>query len=229
MKILKAKKNTRRDGAARRPRGMSLIEVLIVVAISALIMIALLSLYMAGQKYFFNQNSRADTIEESRMPMAWISRDIRDANTVHDGAVTAYNGQTYTTGANCLVLELPSIDAAGLIITGSTDYIVYELDTTNHQLLRIVDPGAGTRQSSTRVMATDIVGDGSGGQPFKLKYFRSDGTTEIFASYGDATNGAFIVEVELTSQGRSIQRGNQPFLETVRTQAKLRNKNIPIT
>lgn len=210
-----------------RHRGMSLIEVLIVVAISALIMIALLSLYMAGQKYFFNQNSRADTIEDSRMPMAWVSRDIRDANLVHDGAVTAYNGRTYTTGPNCLVLELPSIDAAGLIISGSSDYIIYDLDATNHRLLRIVDPGGGVRQSSTRILADGLVDDGNGGLPFKLKYFRSDGLTEVTASYADATNGAFIVEVELTSQGRSIQRASRPFLETVRTQAKLRNKVIP--
>ena len=59
------------------PSGMTLIELLIVIAISAVILIALLSLYIAGQKYFFNQDSRADTIEESRMPMSWISRDIR--------------------------------------------------------------------------------------------------------------------------------------------------------
>jgi hypothetical protein len=206
---------------------MTLIEVLIVVAISALIMIALLSLYVAGQKYFFNQNSRADTIEDSRMPMTWVSRDIRDANQVHDGAITAYNGQTYTTGPNSLVLELPSIDAAGLIISGSTDYIIYHLDAGNHRLLRTVDPGAGVRQNSTRVLADGLVDDGNGGLPFKLKYFRSDGMTEVTSSYADATNGAFIIEVELTSQGRSIQRGGHPFLETVRTQAKLRNKNIP--
>lgn len=212
---------------ATRPHGMSLIEVLIVVAISALILIALLSLYMAGQKYFFNQNSRADTIEESRMPMAWISRDIRDANTVHDGAITAYNGQTYTTGPNCLVLELPSIDGTGLIISGSTDYIIYNLDSANHRLVRIIDPTAGARQSGARVLADSLVDDGNGGLPFKLKYFRSDGLTEVTASYADPTNGAFIVEVELTSQGRSIQRGSRPFLETVRTQAKLRNKVVP--
>ena len=58
---------------------MTLIELLIVVAISAVIMIALLSLYMEGQKYFFNENAKADTIEDSRFPMTWISRDVREA------------------------------------------------------------------------------------------------------------------------------------------------------
>ncbi len=206
---------------------MSLIEILIVVALSALIMIALLSLYMAGQRYFFNQNSRADAIEGSRMPMAWISRDIRDASNVHDGAVTAYDGGTYTTGANCLVLELPSIDGSGLIITGSTDYIIYSYDSTNHRLVRIIDPGGGVRQNDTRVMATSLVNDASGNLPFQLKYYQSNGTTQVTGSYDNATTGAFIVEVQLTAQGRSMQRGNQPFAETVRTQAKLRNKNIP--
>jgi prepilin-type N-terminal cleavage/methylation domain-containing protein len=218
----------RRTRSMRRPeaRGMTLIEVLIVVALSAVIMIALLSLYMAGQKYFFNQNSRADTIEESRMPMAWISRDIRDANQVHEGAVVV-NGHTYATGANCLVLDVPSIDGTGLIIAGSVDYVVYTYDSINHQLIRIVSPNGGVRPDAHRVMADSLISDGAGGLPFKLKYFRSDGTTEITSGYEDATNGAFIVEVELTSQGRSIQRGSQPFTETVRTQAKLRNKNIP--
>jgi prepilin-type N-terminal cleavage/methylation domain-containing protein len=221
----------RRPVGPRRPkshaRGMSLIEMLIVVALSALIMIALLSLYMAGQRYFFNQNSRADAIEDSRMPMAWISRDIRDASNVHDGAITAYDGGTYATGANCLVLELPSIDASGLIISGSTDYIVYTYDATNHRLIRIIDPGGGVRTSDTRVMADGLANDGSGNLPFQLKYYESNGTTEVTSSYSDTTAGAFIVEVQLTSQGRSMQRGNQPFMETVRTQAKLRNKNIP--
>jgi Tfp pilus assembly protein PilW len=203
---------------------MTLIEMLIVVAISALVMIALMSLYMAGQKYFFNQNSRADTIEESRMPMAWISRDIRDADQVHNGAVTA-DGATYSTGANCLVLEVPSIDATGLIVTGHTDYIVYAYDQTHRTLRRVVEPDAAhsTRHAANRILAEDLVSDGAGGLPFKLKYLGSDGVTELTGTY----DNAFIVEVELTSQGRSVDRRSQPFTETVRTQAKLRNKNIP--
>ena len=213
----------------RRPssRGMTLIELLIVVAISALIMIALLELYMAGQKYFFNQNSRADTIEDSRMPMARISRDIRDAENVAGSPVTAYDGQQYTTGENCIVLEVPSIDGSGLIISGSVDYIIYSYDAANNRLVKIVSPSAGVRQNRRTVLADNLVNDGHGGLPFKMKYFRSDGTTEVTSGYADATNGAFIVEVELTAQGRAIQRGSKPFVETVRTQAKLRNKVIP--
>lgn len=214
------------------PRGMTLIELLIVVAISAIIMIALLELYMTGQKYFFNQNSRADTIEESRMPMARISRDIRDASNVSDEKRTI-GGTDYETGPYCLVLEVPSIDAAGLITSG-IDYIIYAYDSENRTLLRIVDPTGGVRTSARRVLADNLINDATLGVPFKLRYFRENGTSEVTSKpYSDLPSvptpiGAFIVEVELTAQGRSIQRGSQPFVETVHTQAKLRNKVIPV-
>jgi prepilin-type N-terminal cleavage/methylation domain-containing protein len=206
-----------------RPPGLTLIELLIVVAISAVVFIALLSLYIGGMKYFFNQNSRADTIEESRMPMAWVSRDIRDASEVFNGTLTAYDGSSYTTGQSCLVLEVPSLDATGNI-SAATDYIVYAW--TGNRLVRIIDADeSSSREDGSRVLADNLLSDGSGGPPFKLRYFRSDGSTEILSGYNDA----FIVEVELTSQGRAILRAGQNFVETVRTQAKLRNKVVPGT
>lgn len=203
-----------------RTRGMTLIELLIVIAISAIVLIALLSLYVGGMKYFYNQNSRADTIEESRMPMAWVSRDIREASQVFNGTLTAYNGSSYTTGETCIVLEVPSLDETGNL-SATLDYIIYEWAGT--RLVRIIDADdASARQDGSRVLANDLVNDGNGGPPFKLKYFRSDGVTEVTSGYNDA----FIVEVELTTQGRSLQRAGQNFVETVRTQAKLRNKVV---
>jgi len=225
---------------SRRPSpvGMTLIELLIVVAISAIIMIALLSLYMTGQKYFFNQDSRADAIEGSRMPMVRISRDIRDAQFVKNGNYIAYDNETYSTGADCLILAVPSIDKdhpdslrKDPADTPSNpdddyycDYVVYTVD--NNKLVRIFSQydNKSSLPNSTRILADNLVDDGQGGSPFKLKYFTSGGivitTTTEYAK-------AFVVEIELTSQGRSLWRGGQPFVETVQTQVKLRNKYIP--
>ncbi len=201
-------------------KGMTLIELLIVIAISGIIVIALLSMYVGGMKYFYNQNSKADTIEDSRMPMAWVSRDIRDASQVFDGTLTVYDGSSYTTGENCLVLEVPSLDALGNV-SATLDFIIYEW--TGNRLFRVIDADdASARQDGRRVLADNLVNDGNGGPPFKLRYFRSDGVTEVTSGYNDA----FIVEVELTSQGRTMQRAGQNFVETVRTQAKLRNKVV---
>lgn len=196
------------------PKGLTLIELLIVVAISAVILIALLSLYMTGQKYFFNQNMRADTIEDSRMPMAWISRDAREANQVLDGPITAYNGSPYSTGETTLVLEVPSLDGTGAIIPGTTDYIIYTFSPNGRRLQRIVDgDAASSRDDRTRVMADNV-------NAFTLHYYQSDGATEITSNF---TN-TFVIDVTLSSSQTGIQRGGQPFVETLNTRVKLRNK-----
>jgi prepilin-type N-terminal cleavage/methylation domain-containing protein len=220
-------KRLRNGWLASRPRGISLIEILIALAISAIILIAVLALYMEGQKQFFNQNSRADTIEEIRTDMSRISRDIRDAANVAND-FTAHNGQKYTTAVDCVVLEVPSIDGSGLIIPGSLDRIIYSYDPVNNQLVKIISPLAGARQNQRTVMAGNLVSPASGLPPFNLKYFSWDGTTEVASAYADPDDGAFIIEVELTAQGRSIHRSGRPFVETFRTQAKMRNKVVPI-
>jgi len=206
---------------------MTLIEMLIVVALSAIIIIAVLEIYVEGQKYFFNQNSRADTIEEIRSDMARISRDIRDARNILNEA-TAYDGQKYTTDDDCLVLEVPSIDGTGTTIAGSFDTIVYSYDVGANRLVKIVTPGGGVRQNRTQVLAIDMTNPSSGVPPFYLKYFNWDGTTEVNSAYEDGVNGAFIVELELTARGQAIHRGGKPWVETFRTQAKLRNKIGPV-
>lgn len=194
-----------------KPRGMSLIELLIVVAISAIIMIALLSLYIAGQRYFFNEDAKADAIEDSRMPMTWISRDVREAL-----QVVATHG-AYTTDANTIVLEVPSIDpGTGSLMTGSQDYIIYRRNPSSPERLeRIIDAAEGTgRQDDMRVMADAV-------NAFGLIYYMQDGITQA-ATITDT----FIVDVTLSSTKKGIQRGNQPFVEALTTRIRLRNKAV---
>jgi len=214
------------------PRGMTLIELLIVVAISAIIVIALLELYTGGLKYFFNQNSRADAIDGSRMPVVRISRDIRDAQFVVNANIVAYDNKTYSTGVDCLILAVPSIDKnnpdslrKNPADTPSNpdddylyDYIVYTID--NNRLVRMSSQhdNNSSLPNSTRILADNLVDDGQGW----LKYFTSNGN-EITAGYANT----FVVEIKLTPQGRSLLRGGQPFVETIQTRVKLRNKYMP--
>ena len=192
-------------------KGLTLIELLIVVAISAVIMIALLSLYMEGQKYFFNENAKADTIEDSRFPMTWISRDVREAL-----QVVASHG-SYSTDTNTVVLELPSIDpGTGALMTGSLDYIIYRRNPTYPEKLeRIIDAAEGTgRQDRTRVMADAV-------NVFVLAYYKQDGIT-LASPYTDT----FIVDITLSSSMKGIQRTNQPYVEPLNTRVRLRNKAV---
>ena len=195
----------------KAPKGLTLIELLIVVAISAVIRIALLSLYMEGQKYFFNENAKADTIEDSRFPMTWISRDLREAL-----QVVAGHG-SYSTDANTVVLELPSLDpGTGALMTGSLDYIIYRRNPTYPEKLeRIIDAAEGTgRQDRTRVMADAV-------NAFVLTYYMQDGVTPA-SPYTDT----FIVDITISSSIKGIQRTNQPYVEPLNTRVRLRNKAV---
>jgi prepilin-type N-terminal cleavage/methylation domain-containing protein len=195
----------------KAPKGLTLIELLIVVAISAVIMIALLSLYMEGQKYFFNENAKADTIEDSRFPMTWISRDLREAL-----QVVASHG-SYSTDANTVVLELPSLDpGTGALMTGSQDYIIYRRNPDYPEKLeRIIDAAEGTgRQDRTRVMADAV-------NAFVLTYYQQDGITPA-----SPITDTFIVDITLSSSIKGIQRTNQPYVEPLNTRVRLRNKAV---
>lgn len=199
-------------GPVRGPafsRGMTLIEILVGVAISALIVIALLGLYMAGQKYFFNQSAKADALEETRAPMARIARDIREAVQVSSATVDV-GGAEYATGGDCLVLDVPSLDASGMIIPGTEDTIIYAVAAGRlHRIVVANGPG--------RTDADDVLAEGVSG--FGLAFFKADGTTPA-SPYSDT----FIVTVSLASLRPAIQRRGQPFVETLTTRVKLRNK-----
>ena len=194
-------------------KGLSLIEVLIGTVLSSIIMLALLSLYIAGQKYFFNQGAKADTIEDSSYPSEWISRDIRGAMQ----AVGTHVGSsgTYTTSANTLVLQVPSIGPSESIISGSFDYIIYRRNPSNQNFLeRIIDAndGVSSRTDGTRFIADDV-------SSILFRFYDTDGN-EITSFYENSHN----VHYEIVSSRRSIERAGQPFQETFRSWAKIRNK-----
>lgn len=200
------------------PKGITLIEILIGVAISSIVMLAFLSLYIIGQKYIFNQNARADSIEDSRYPLAWISRDIKESFQVSLSSVSGI----YTTSADTLVLQVPSVDASGLIIDidSNYDYIIYRQNPTiPYRLERIIEADAvSSRQSRERFLADDL--DLSAGEtPVEFIYYDLSG---IKIEDGIYTN-TLSINVSLVSRKNGVGRA---FQERINTRVKLRNKTI---
>ena len=200
----------------RHPKGMTLIEMLVVVAISALIMIALLSLYMTGQKYFFNQDAKADAMQDSRFSMASISRDIRESTGVYVGPVDV-NGTSYSTNDNdCLVLEVNSLKVGGDFDFSKKDYVIYSHDVNTGKLYRIVKPDTvSSRRGGSRVVADNV-------SVLSLSYFKVDGSTTA-----STLSEAFIVDITLIASQKGIHRSGHPFNEELKTRAQLRNKVLP--
>ena len=189
------------------PKGLTLIELLIVTAIVSFIMIALLTFYAAGQKYFITESARADVLRSSRQALNWISRDIKDGIEV----VGSYD--TYTTSDNCLILKVASLDVNGLVIdiANDFDYIIYRVNPAfSNRLERIVDANDGV---SSRTDVTRVIVDNAGA--FVLS---SEGTG--LGSIADFSL-VFSVRIMLTTSQTWI---GKTYSETFNTMVKLRNK-----
>ncbi len=200
-----------------KTRGITLIEVLIGMVLMVIVVLALFSLYNTGQKYFVNQNIKSDILNNNRVTLTWLSRDIKEAVQVIPGPIDI-NGTFYSTSSGSIVLRLPSIDANGIIIDidNEFDYLVYQMDPENStQIVRIVDgkDGISSRVDGNRVLAENV-------SSLVLVFLDSDGM-EILnpLDYSDTA----IVDIGLTSLKKGVQRTYQ---ETINTQTKLRNKKI---
>lgn len=200
-----------------KTRGITLIEVLIGMVLMVIVVLALFSLYTTGQKYFVNQNIKSDILNNNRVTLTWLSRDIKEAVQVIPGPIDI-NGTFYSTSSGSIVLRLPSIDANGIIIDidNEFDYLVYQMDPENStQIVRIVDgkDGISSRVDGNRVLAENV-------SSLVLVFLDSDGM-EILnpLDYSDTA----IVDIGLTSLKKGVQRTYQ---ETINTQTKLRNKKI---
>ncbi len=195
-------------------RGLSLIEVLIGMVLMSIAVLALLSLYNTGQKYFTNQDARADILNDSRLTMTLLSRDIKEAVQVMPGPVEI-DGTSYSTSANCIVLKVPSVDTDGLIIDieNDFDYLAYRVNPDNsRELQRIVDgkEGVSSRLDGTRPLTGNM-------ESIVLAFLDTDGG--VVSNYADSV----IIDIALTVLKKGIQRTYQ---ETMSSRTKLRNKTV---
>jgi type II secretory pathway component PulJ len=190
------------------PKGFTLVELLVIVAIGSLMVLAMLSLYVAGQKYFMTGTARTDVLRDNRQVLNYISRDVKEAIQVLP------SWDVYATSSDCLILQVASLDSNGLIIDidSQFDYIVYRLNSEYpNRLERIIDAndGVSNREDSTRVIATRA-------DSFQL---RSEGVE--LSAVSDFSQVSRI-EVTLITAKNLFGR---TFQETLRTGVKLRNKS----
>jgi type II secretory pathway pseudopilin PulG len=203
MKISKIKKKK------SQPKGITLVEVLVTVTIVSFMVLAMLSLYAAGQRYFINGSARSDVLRDNRHLLNYISRDIKEAIQV----VPSWD--VYATSTDCLILQVPSLDSNGLIIDIDTqfDYIIYRLNPEYaNRLQRIIDAndGVSSRADSSRTVATRV-------NSFQLS---SEGVE--LSGIADFSQVA-CVDITLVTTQNLLSR---TFQETLKTGVKLRNKSV---
>ena len=190
-----------------QPKGITLIEVLVTVTIVSFMVLAMLSLYVAGQRYFMNGSARSDVLRDNRHVLNYISRDVKEAIQV----VPSWD--VYATSTDCIILQVPSLDSNGLIIDidSQFDYIVYRLNSEYpNRLERVIDAndGVSSRTDSSRTIATRV-------NSFQL----SSGGIEL-SGVADFSQVACVDITLITTQNQM----GRTFQETLSTGVKLRNK-----
>ncbi|MFC1590220.1 type II secretion system protein J [Candidatus Omnitrophota bacterium] len=213
--------------SAGRPRkrscGMTLIEVLVAASISTIILSVVVSFLIAGRQ--MSETGQAFTVSHgnARLAADWITRDVRAATQIMD------NHDGFTTETDCLILEVPSIDAAGDVIFAtddegepifdefeSYDYIIYRQSDADSSILeRIVDIDAGssraaffTNDSFTPIESIDSLEFSSGG-----------------AELSDVADVTSLDNVDISiSTGQTLISGRRTVENNMSTNVKLRNQ-----
>jgi prepilin-type N-terminal cleavage/methylation domain-containing protein len=181
-------------------RGFTLIEVVIVIAIFAFLMVSLMGLMMWHNKVFMMERAEIAATGSARNVMNNVTKYTAQAYQV--AASTVVSGTTYTTDADTVVLQLPTYNASGAIVNATYDYVIFNLSGTN--LYQIISIGAGSnRKAGTKLLSDSIY-------------------TVSFTYDNPTVTSATKVTIDLTT--RSLIRGDQYASANFDNTIFLRNK-----
>lgn len=137
--------------------GFTLLEILVGMAVGVVAGGLLVSILVQSNGVFLKQGVQVSEGLSLNQSISEINADIVQSS----GVVSSYpvSGQPqYTTGANVLVLQVPSINSSGNVISNVYDYIVISADTQKKYLLReMVFPDAqSSRKSLNKILSTSL-------------------------------------------------------------------------
>jgi type II secretory pathway pseudopilin PulG len=180
-------------------RGFSTIEVVIVVAISAIVLLAVTEIYVTYNNSYIYQNARINDASSAARYLGEFSDLGLQADAV--SASRTVSGTTYTTSSSTVVFELPAINSSGDVIANTYDYAIFYASSTG--AYRTLDSNG----SSARVAGT--------------KKF-SDVLNNLTFTYDSGTpSSATTVTADITTKSVVKQ---ETFITHLKQQVYLRNK-----
>lgn len=134
-------------------RGVTLVELMIVLAIFSVLMIVLVNFFVGYSNLSSYVQTTVDASESTGLFIAAASSAARQANKVL--ASYSFSGTPYASGATTMVLELPSVDSSGNTISGRYDYMAFYLSGTDIYWHSLAD-ASSSRKSFTRKIGTSV-------------------------------------------------------------------------
>src|SRR5882724_11083113 len=112
----------------KKQLGFSVIELIIVIAISVVVLLAVSEIYITFGNSYLYQNAN---INASASAAAFLN-EFNDMGLQADAIVTSrtVSGTTYTTSSTTVVFELPAQDSSGDIVASTYDYAILYASST---------------------------------------------------------------------------------------------------
>src|SRR4051812_12219701 len=106
----------------KHSRGFSFMELVIVMAISVILMLALVEIYVTFGNSYLYQNAG---INISSSAAAFLN-EFSDLGFQADAIVASrtVSGTTYTSGSTTVIFELPAINSSGDVVANAYDYAI---------------------------------------------------------------------------------------------------------
>lgn len=133
--------------------GFTLVEVVVMIFITALIMLGMLTLFDWHNRVYYLEQAEVQATGSARTVMNHLDEYVGLSHRVV--ANHTFSGITYSSGPGTIVLEVPSINNANEVIADTYDYVAYY--ATGSQLYEIVEANpSSSRGSSTKQLSTTV-------------------------------------------------------------------------
>jgi type II secretory pathway pseudopilin PulG len=132
-----------------RKKGFSLVEIIFAVVIFIFILAALVFIYVNYSKFYNRQQAELKIGDSAREAAKELQADALQGDQIV--ANHSFSGVTYTTGQHALVLELPSMNATGEIVSDKHDYVVFYLSGKNLYRLVQIDAASSRAQGLNKI------------------------------------------------------------------------------
>lgn len=136
-----------------KKNAFTLVELLIVISVSAIVGGLLLVIMTNSSGLFLRQSAKIDQGLGVNDALSIFRKDVKQASSI---SASYTDGQTaYNSGINQLVLIVPSIDSSGNVIEGTYDYYIYFKDG-NYLRYKTFPDSQSQRKPLDQVLATSL-------------------------------------------------------------------------
>ena len=137
-----------------RGAGFTLAEVVVVILLLALMLSIGSAIFIYNNRFYETQTGEVFSITATREAADRINEYGRQAVGISNSYI--YNFITYTTGAQTVIFQVPSLDSSNQVITGSYDYVIIGANPgVANRLELIVVPAAGSFRPARNLLLSD--------------------------------------------------------------------------